>query len=123
MPSQGIFPTQGLNPGLLHHRQILHQLNSQGSPLSAPIPIRHIPTVESIFFSQKDTPPAYPDWILVLPLTVFQSSARHIICDSILMKCNFLYMKSNFCGVFFWSERRKNPGTHKLKEYNFKCII
>ena len=23
---QGIFPTQGLNPGLLHHRQILYQL-------------------------------------------------------------------------------------------------
>ena len=24
---QGIFPTQGSNPGLLHHRQILHQLS------------------------------------------------------------------------------------------------
>src|SRR5574337_1312024 len=24
---QGIFPTQGLNPGLLHWRQILHHLN------------------------------------------------------------------------------------------------
>ena len=24
---QGIFPTQGLNPGLLHHRRILYQLN------------------------------------------------------------------------------------------------
>ena len=30
----GIFPTQGLNPGLLHCRQILHQLNYQGSPKS-----------------------------------------------------------------------------------------
>ena len=29
---QGIFPTQGLNPGLLHHRQILYQLSHQGSP-------------------------------------------------------------------------------------------
>ena len=29
---QGIFPTQGLNPGLLHCRQILHQLSYQGSP-------------------------------------------------------------------------------------------
>ena len=27
---QGIFPTQGLNPGLLHCRQILYQLNSEG---------------------------------------------------------------------------------------------
>ena len=29
---QGIFPTQGLNPGLLHCRQILYQLRHQGSP-------------------------------------------------------------------------------------------
>ena len=28
----GIFPTQGLNPGLLHCRQILYQLSHQGSP-------------------------------------------------------------------------------------------
>ena len=29
---QGIFPTQGLNPGLLHHRQILYRLSYKGSP-------------------------------------------------------------------------------------------
>ena len=29
---QGIFPTQGLNPGLSHCRQILYHLNHQGSP-------------------------------------------------------------------------------------------
>ena len=27
-----IFPTQGLNPGLLHNRQILYHLSHQGSP-------------------------------------------------------------------------------------------
>ena len=33
MPSlQGIFPTQGSNPGLLHFRQILYHLSHQGSP-------------------------------------------------------------------------------------------
>ena len=31
-PSPGIFPIQGLNPGLLHCRQILYHLNHQGSP-------------------------------------------------------------------------------------------
>ena len=30
---QGIFPTQGSNPGLLHHRQILYQLSYEGSPV------------------------------------------------------------------------------------------
>ena len=29
---QGIFPTQGLNPGLLHCRQILYHLSHQASP-------------------------------------------------------------------------------------------
>ena len=29
---QGIFPTQGLSPGLLRCRQILHQLSHKGSP-------------------------------------------------------------------------------------------
>ena len=29
---QGIFPTQGLNPGLPHCRQVLHQLSHKGSP-------------------------------------------------------------------------------------------
>ena len=32
---QGILPTQGLNPGLLHCRQILYQLSYQGSPNKA----------------------------------------------------------------------------------------
>ena len=31
---QGIFPTQGFNPGLPHCRQILYQLSYQGSPNS-----------------------------------------------------------------------------------------
>ena len=31
---QGIFPTQGSNPGLLHCRRILYRLSHQGSPLS-----------------------------------------------------------------------------------------
>ena len=29
---QGIFPTQGLNPDLLHYRKILHHLSHLGSP-------------------------------------------------------------------------------------------
>ena len=29
---QGIFPTQGSNPGVLHYRQILYHLSHQGSP-------------------------------------------------------------------------------------------
>ena len=97
---QGILPTQGSNPDLLHHRQTLYQLNSQGSPLSALVPNRHIPTVGSIFFSQKDTTPTYPDWILVLPLPIFQSSARHIICVN-LYEVQLSIPKIKFLWVFF----------------------
>ena len=31
---QGIFPTQELNPGLLHYRQILYRLSYEGSPMT-----------------------------------------------------------------------------------------
>ena len=31
-PSQGIFPTQGPNPGLLYCRRIIYQLSCKGSP-------------------------------------------------------------------------------------------
>ena len=31
---QGIFPTQGSNPGLPYYRRILYQLSHNGSPLS-----------------------------------------------------------------------------------------
>ena len=33
---QGIFPSQGLNPGLSHCRQILYCLSHQGSPYRCP---------------------------------------------------------------------------------------
>ena len=34
---QGIFPTQGSNPGLLHCRRILYQLSHKGNPLESPL--------------------------------------------------------------------------------------
>ena len=36
---QGIFPTQGSNPGLLHCRWILYQLSHKGSPEPANLPL------------------------------------------------------------------------------------
>ena len=39
---QGIFPTQGLNPGLLHCRQTLYHLSHQGSLTNQTIIIRPI---------------------------------------------------------------------------------
>ena len=46
---QGIFPTQGLNPGLLHCRQTLYQLSHTGSP-------RILEWVAYPFFSRSPRP-------------------------------------------------------------------
>ena len=44
---QGIFPTQGSNPGLLHCRWILYQLSHQGSPVQILNTLKtHLSTVQ-----------------------------------------------------------------------------
>ena len=40
---QGIFPTQGWNPGVPHPRRILYQLSHQGSPQSDTVPTNTLP--------------------------------------------------------------------------------
>ena len=47
-PFQGIFPTQGLNPGLLNCRQILYQLSHKGSPAGH---LRRWPNLSKLFYS------------------------------------------------------------------------
>ena len=47
---QGICPTQGSNPGLLHCRQILYQLSHKGSPLTCPHIYMCIVNIHIIFF-------------------------------------------------------------------------
>ena len=48
---QGIFPTQGLNPGLLHCKQILYQLSYQESFPPTPTPPKMVPMI--IFIMNK----------------------------------------------------------------------
>ena len=47
---QGIFPTQGLNPGLPHCRQILYQLSYQGSPGRSYILTKNLPYLTLGFY-------------------------------------------------------------------------
>ena len=44
---QGIFPTEGLNPGLLHCKWFFYQLSHQGSPRILSLLQRIFPTQES----------------------------------------------------------------------------
>ena len=56
---QGIFLTQGLNPGLLHCRQTLYPLSHQGSPkkLQASLvaqSVKHLPAVQETWVRSLD---------------------------------------------------------------------
>ena len=48
-PLQGIFPTQGSNPGLLYCRRILYQLSYEGSPQSKP----QYPEAKTLHFQSR----------------------------------------------------------------------
>ena len=70
---QGIFPTQGSNPGLPHCRRILYQLSHQGSPdsrrqsINTPAPLPHA----------RDNSPA--GLSLAVPLHGLPPSLCHIL--------------------------------------------
>ena len=49
---QGIFPTEGLNAGLLHCRQILYQLSHKGSPCFQSLPHKELIHQKSLSLSQ-----------------------------------------------------------------------
>ena len=78
---QGIFPTQGLNPGLLHCRQILHHLSHHGSPFPMAEPVQFLVKCDLIhfilpfklssgFWSHSDTMLSAPHSIRTLPTLV-----------------------------------------------------
>ena len=50
---QGIFPTQGSNPGLPHCRQILYQLSHKGSPFTCYHNVTHQAPLSMEFFRQE----------------------------------------------------------------------
>ena len=74
---QGIFPNQGLNPGLLHCRKILYQLSHKVSPVS----IRSLPFLSSIVpILGWNVPLIFPIFLkrsLFLPFLVFSSISLH----------------------------------------------
>ena len=60
---QGFFPTQGLNAGLLHCRQILYQLNHKGSP--GILGVGRLSLLQQIFRTQELNPDLlHCRWIL-----------------------------------------------------------
>ena len=115
---QGIFPTQGLNPGLLHCRQILYQLSHKGSPgilewLAYPFSRRSsrprnwigVSCIAGGFFTNwairevlgMVQPLVYPNMYSInmaesiLPLSTLNPSGNEVISMDVSDKYHFLY--------------------------------
>ena len=80
---QGIFPTEGLNPALLHYRQILYGLSHQGS-MNAGVGTRSL--LQEIFLTQEsnwspalqaDSLPAELPSFLVIEVS---KRSHHVVC-------------------------------------------
>ena len=90
---QGIFPTQGLNPRLPHCRQILYQLNHQGSP-------RILQWLSNLSLLQRIFPTQESNWDLlhcrqILCQPSYQGIANHICCTNWnFFNCKKSMMKS-----------------------------
>ena len=87
---QGIFPTQGSTPGLLHYRWILYQLSHKGSPIQP-----------------KDTPfPVLNQSIVPCPvLTVASWSAYRFLRR--LVRWSGIPISLTIFHIFLWSTQSK----------------
>ena len=83
---QKIFPTQELNPGLPHCRQILHQLSHKGSPIKTVTLNSSLPTLFKNLKKISKYPLLFPS-LLLWPWTSYWYSSRGNmlpLCSSLL---------------------------------------
>ena len=83
---QELFPTQGLNPGLLHCRQILSQLSYQGSPMSGKV--WQTDVAKRVFFSFS--PSVIQFCFFLIGGTVFNIITKQCLYFSVLYNISML---------------------------------
>ena len=83
---QELFPTQGLNPGLLHCRQILSQLSYQGSPMSGKV--WQTDVAKRVFFSFS--PSVIQFCFFLIGGTVFNIITKQCLYFSVLYNISLL---------------------------------
>ena len=93
---QGIFPTQGSNPGLPHCRQILYHLSHQGSP--------RILGVGSLSLLQRIFPTQELNWSLlhcrqILYQLSYQGSPEITINNMTFSPSYYLWIHLHFCVI------------------------
>ena len=97
---QGIFPTQGLNPALLHCRQILCRLNHQGSLL-----LCHRPALTTFLGSLHGL--KAPRWVFAWPILSFLKTWN--FCMKSWLFQLFLRYRVLFLHKYSWLELSTMP--------------
>ena len=77
---QGIFPTQGSNPGLLHCRQMLNPLNHHGSHILTKYPFKCLELVSahSVMYLPPEMPHSWLTKIMILWWKCMLSHFSHV---------------------------------------------
>ena len=112
---QGIFPTQGSNPGLLHCRWIVYQLSHMGSPIILE-PNNTVPSAANLPDSRTElgSPTLQVD---SLPTEL--SGKPELSYDDVLI---FVFEDSICRHYFFFLPNFKNINTEVLKHKNLKAL-
>ena len=106
---QGIFPTQGSSPGLLHYRQILCHLSHQRSP-HATKKTQRSPPKKYCVTSRQNAPPPLPS----LPAHPHYLSPRACLLRTLRVDGVIQSMVFSESGSFHWAECF--PGSSSLCE-------
>ena len=115
---QGIFPTKGSNPGLLHCRQILYLLSHQGSPGD------QITRPENWWDPGRESPLAKGSGSTRIRVGISdsKSSAVSSLSESLSLRC----LKDRACGVWKGSGGREcAPSTCDLDKQDqaWQCVL
>ena len=127
---QRIFPTQGLNSGLLHCRQILYQLSHQGSPFLGQDPT--FPVSEYLFkvfpLPQKSSPHPSSGSNAVCPVRLVSatnSSMKLVFIPP--TKCGFSFRSWNASRLYkvhqFWTLFDHRFSYTQLKTIFFSTLV
>ena len=121
---QGIFPTQGSNPGLPHCRQILYQLSHKGSPRIlkwVAYPFSRVSCIAGRFFTnwamREDCIPIFKRWEYTALMYSFPNSET-VCCSMSSSNCCFLtFIKiSQEAGKVVWWSHLLKTDSHLCEE-------
>ena len=109
---QGIFPTQGSNPGLPHSRQMLYHLRHQGIPIYTSLPYREI----YIVFLFPHLSPSTQ--------ILFKIRLAHLLASCVFILFFFWFLFSSFFFCFFLKFcKSDNTFTGDLEKHEAKLHI